>query len=250
MILETLGLILAALAVGSFLGCVADRLPRALPIVGARSVCDHCAEVLSPASLIPVASWVIQGGRCRRCRGSVSVYYPAVELTAAAIVALACLSLSGPIMWISIGLGWALLTLGAMDVRHMLLSNVIMIGVCASGLAVALFFSQHDFWQHVAGGLIGAASLGLVNAAYRVVRGHDGLGAGDVWLLATAGAWLTWRGLPTVLLLATVSALLAIGFQKLQGTQIDRRTALPFGAFLCFGFWLTWVYGPLEIGNS
>jgi len=249
MALETFGLMLAGPIVGSFLGCVADRLPRGRPLVGARSACDHCAHVLTPASLVPIASWVWQRGRCRHCEASVSPYYPIMELTAAAIVVVALLTTAGPIQWVSIGLGWTLLTLAAMDVRHMLLSNVLLAGLLGTGVLAAFFWSGYEIWEHLLGAAVGAGSLLLINAAYRLLRGQDGLGAGDIWLLAAAGAWLTARGLPSVVLIAAVSALIVIGVQQWLGKAMDRMTAIPFGAFLCLGFWLTWICGPLEFGT-
>jgi leader peptidase (prepilin peptidase)/N-methyltransferase len=151
MAFENLGLMLAAPIVGSFLGCVADRLPCGRPIISARSACDHCAHVLTAMSLVPVASWVLQRGRCRHCEHAVSIYYPIVELAAAAIVAVALLATTGPILWVSIALGWTLLTLAAMDIRHLLLSNMLLALLLMAGLASAFIWSEHDFQEHLLG---------------------------------------------------------------------------------------------------
>ncbi|MBV8978799.1 MAG: prepilin peptidase [Alphaproteobacteria bacterium] len=97
------------LAVGSFLGTLALRLPRGLPVVGGRSVCPHCGHRLTAPELVPLASWFLQRGRCRACGARLSIFYPAIEL-AAALVAAICINLS-PAAWgvLACLAGWAAL---------------------------------------------------------------------------------------------------------------------------------------------
>jgi leader peptidase (prepilin peptidase) / N-methyltransferase len=236
--------IVASPFVGSFIGCVADRLPADRPLLWSRSSCDHCDHVLGPRDLVPVFSWLLSGAKCRYCGGSLSIYYPLVEMAALAIALSALLVFDGSLLWITVGLGWGLLALAAMDVRHMILADSLNVILAASGLLVALLWSRYPIQSHVIGLLFGAGGLYLINIIYRSVRGRDGLGLGDVKLMAGAGAWLGWQGLPSVLLYATVTALVC---SSLLVRKPTRETAIPFGAFICLGIWMTWIVGPIGL---
>jgi len=154
--------------------------------------------------------------------------------------------LDGALLWVTIGLGWALLALAAMDLRHMILADSLNLSLIPSGLGVAAIWSQLPLRDHVLGTLIGATALYLPNVIYRALRHRDGLGLGDVKLMAGAGAWLGWQGLPSALLYATVPALI-VAFSGLLGRKPAPDTAIPFGAFICLGIWITWLAGPIEL---
>jgi leader peptidase (prepilin peptidase)/N-methyltransferase len=238
--------VVASPFVGSFIGCVADRLPADRPLLWSRSSCDHCDHALGPRDLVPVFSWILSGAKCRYCGGRLSPYYPLVEAVALGVALWALLVFDGRLLWITVGLGWGLLALAAMDVRHMILADSLNAILAVSGLLVALWWSHYSMQSHVVGLLVGAGGLYLVNMIYRSVRGRDGLGLGDVKLMAGAGAWLGWQGLPSVLLYACTAALLVV-FSGLLVRNPKRDTAIPFGAFICLGIWLTWIVGPIGL---
>jgi leader peptidase (prepilin peptidase) / N-methyltransferase len=174
------------------------------------------------------------------------MYYLIVELAALAIALSALTVLDGTLLWVSIGLGGLLLGLGAMDLRHMVLVDSLNLVLALSGLTVAALFSRYPIQDHVIGTIAGASALYVVNRLYRALRGRDGLGMGDVKLMAGAGAWLGWQGLPSVLLYGTAAALVAVVIGGALGQRLTRHTAIPFGTFLCFGIWMTWLLGPLK----
>lgn len=238
--------VVASPFVGSFIGCVADRLPADRPLLWSRSSCDHCDHALGPRDLVPVFSWLLSGAKCRYCRGSLSLYYPLVEAAALGVAVWALLVFDGPLLWATIGLGWSLLALAAMDFRHMILADSLNAVLAVSGLIVAAFWSQFPLQSHIVGMMLGAAGLYLVNLAYKAIRGRDGLGLGDVKLMAGAGAWLGWEGLPSVLLYATMAALILVCSGVLVRNP-TRDTAIPFGAFICLGIWMTWIVGPIGL---
>jgi leader peptidase (prepilin peptidase)/N-methyltransferase len=240
-------LLAAAPFVGSFIGCVADRLPARRHLVWSRSSCDHCDHELGPRDLLPVLSWVCSAAKCRYCQSRISAYYLLVEISALIVVVAAIAILDGALLWVTIGLGWVLLTLAAMDVRHMILADSLTFSLAFSGLGVAVVWSHLPFGDHLLGMLLGSGALYLVNLIYRMLRNRDGLGMGDVKLMAGAGAWLGWEGLPSVLLYATMAALLAAA-AGLLGRRLARDTAIPFGAFICLGLWITWLAGPIDFG--
>jgi leader peptidase (prepilin peptidase) / N-methyltransferase len=101
--------------------------------------------------------------------------------------------------------------------------------------------------DHVIGALVGFAVFFAVAVAYRRIRGRDGLGHGDVKLFAAAGAWITWAGLPTIVLWAAFSAFLTLAFSMVAGRRLDPEQPFPFGPYLCLGLWLTWLYGPFQL---
>jgi leader peptidase (prepilin peptidase) / N-methyltransferase len=132
-----------------------------------------------------------------------------------------------------------------MDFRHMILADGLTIGLAVAGLCVAAGWSQVPFFGHALGALIGPTGLYVINLVYRHLRGRDGLGLGDVKLMAGAGAWLGWQGLPSMLLYSTMAALIAV-FCGLAGRNLARDTAVPFGAFICLGMWIVWLAGPIQ----
>ena len=83
---------------------------------------------------------------------------------------------------------------------------------------------------------------------YHLIRKREGIGLGDAKLLAAAGAWISWEGLPGLILTGAVAALAANGIRALLARRIDWTEEFPFGPFLAGAFWLTWLYGPISIG--
>jgi leader peptidase (prepilin peptidase)/N-methyltransferase len=91
----------------------------------------------------------------------------------------------------------------------------------------------------------GFAIFALVRWLYRRLRGREGLGLGDAKLLAAAGAWVTWNGLPSVVLIAAVFGLVSALVMAQRGEQLSLNQRLAFGPALCLGTWLVWLYGPI-----
>lgn len=93
--------------------------------------------------------------------------------------------------------------------------------------------------------LFAIGALAGLNWIYLQVRGRSGLGFGDAKLFGAAGAWVGFEGLTSTVLLACLTALVAVAVAVLSGRQMQGSTALPFGPFLCLGLWATWNFGPL-----
>ncbi|NNE84898.1 MAG: prepilin peptidase [Alphaproteobacteria bacterium] len=240
--------VLAAPFIGSFIGLVAHRLPHAEPIVFDRSVCTSCHKTLSARDLVPLISWLATRGRCRHCDAPVSARYPLTEL-AALIVAIWAVSVLSGIWSILIGclLGWALLTLTLVDLREKMLPDAITLPLIAIGLAAALILEPLDPLAHLIGAILGLTLFLAVGATFRRIKGYDGLGGGDAKLFAAAGAWVGWAGLPSVLLIASVTALAVVLVIMVVGRRNISQEEIAFGPYLCFGFWIVWLYGPLVI---
>ncbi len=237
--------VLIAPFVGSFLGLVAVRLPGGQPVVAGRSKCPSCHVTLRILDLIPVVGWLVLRGRCHACAARISRLYPAIELAALAVAAWAATQTSGVVLAASCFLGWALLVLAAIDLEHFLLPDILTLPLIPAGLAVTFVVNQGATTNHLIGAVVGFAVLIAVNAAYRQVRGHDGLGLGDAKLFAGAGAWVGWTGLPSVMLLGAASALLVALIGAIRGKGLAADQKIGFGAYLGLGLWIVWMHGPL-----
>jgi leader peptidase (prepilin peptidase) / N-methyltransferase len=245
--LRFVALVLAALAFGSFVGVVALRLPSGVTLLG-RSRCDRCGNALAARDMVPVASFLWLGGRCRHCGVAQGEFYPAVELAALGLALWAWSATDGWLLWASCGLAWTLLALALIDVEHQILPDVLTLPLMAAGLAVAWINQPGAILDNVAGAASGYALFSLVAWAYRRWRGRDGLGAGDAKLLAALGAWVGASGLPSVVLLGSLMALtaaLAVRSFRLKGALQDR---VAFGPALAAAGWLVWLYGPVVLG--
>lgn len=245
MSLEALLALLLAPWVGSFLGVVIERLPEGRPIVLARSTCTACGAVLRPADLVPLVSWLMRRGRCRCGAIRLGAFYPGIELAALLVAASAATVLSGWLLWVTLGLGWTLLTLAALDLRHGWLPDRLTLALIPAGLATASLVDPAKLIDHAIGAAVGFAGFAAVAWLYRRIRARAGLGLGDAKLLAAAGAWLGWQGLPSVLLIAALAGL-AMALARAVLARGGLGAPLPFGPALAAGFWLTWAHGPIQ----
>ncbi len=239
---------LLGLIFGSFMAAVTVRLPRDEDIVIGRSRCMSCERTLAPWHLIPVLSWLVLRGRCGWCGAGVSPRYILIELAAGAIGVWAALAGSS---WLNIGasavLGWQLLLIAIIDAENFWLPDVLTWPLALTGLVAGAVVARGWPVDQLIGLIVGFGLLWGMAWLYKRVRGRDGLGGGDPFLFAGAGAWVGWMGLPSVLLWAC-----AVGFSLVLTFLITRRSVsatdrLPFGTFLAVGIWLTWLYGPLGL---
>lgn len=253
MIFDTTTLLLAAtlagagLLAGSFLGLVSLRLPAGEPIVAGRSRCGGCGQPLAPWRLIPLLSYLFANGRCAGCGSAIPIRYPLMESACAAIGAGAALSQPSAVAAVMTALlGWQLLLIAVVDAEHFWLPDSLTLPLLASGLAAAAVLDRSLF-DAIAGAAAGFAGLWLLARLYRRVRGREGLGGGDPFLLAAGGAWTGWIGLPSILLWAALSGLSIVAARLLTGRPVSAADRLPFGVFLAVGVWLTWLLGPLGL---
>lgn len=236
-----------ALAFGSFVGVVVERLPAGGTILG-RSRCRSCGRILAARDMIPLASFLWQRGRCRQCGAAQGAIHPFVELAALGLALWAWTAADGWLLWASCGLAWTLLALALIDYKHQLLPDALTLPLVAAGLAVAALVHGAAILDNVLGAAAGYAIFAAVAWSYRRWRGREGLGGGDAKLLAALGAWDGATGLPSVVLLASLLALaVALARRALsRGGGLDERVS--FGPALAAAGWLVWLYGPLAFG--
>lgn len=234
--------------IGSFLGVLVTRVETPRSIVAGRSCCDACGATLAPYDLVPVVSWLALRGRCRACAQPIGWFYPAIELAAVAVAIWAATVFSGALLWISCVLGWTLLALAVIDERHFLLPDVLTLPLIPFGLLATWGNNPSALIDHVVGAVAGFGFVVILREVYRRVRGREGMGLGDAKLLAASGAFVSWLALPSVILIASLTALAVALFRTLRGANISLADRMPFGTFLCFATWIVWLYGPLMLG--
>jgi leader peptidase (prepilin peptidase) / N-methyltransferase len=235
--------VLVAPAIGSFLGVLVRRLPAGRPVVAARSACEACAAGLQPRDMIPIASFLLQRGRCRHCGAPIARMHLAIELAALAVaVTAAAIVPAGIDLWITCVLGWWLLPLGWIDADTGRLPDVLTLPLLLAGLAEAFLFEPEQLTARAAAAAFAYCGLWLLAFLYRRLRGREGLGMGDAKLLAAGGAWLGPLAIPNVLFLAALSALAYVLVLRLRGTQVTATLKLPFGPFLAGAIWVSWLW--------
>jgi leader peptidase (prepilin peptidase)/N-methyltransferase len=245
--MESLVAILAAPFVGSFLGVLICRLPQGRSVIWGRSHCDACGVSLGLPEIVPIVGSFLAGGRCRSCGAPIPRLYLLVELAATGIALWSVLVVPGWLAWISCGLGWTLLALAIIDVRHFLLPDELTLPLIVAGLAVAWLLEPARLPAHLLGAVLGFAFVALVALAYRAARGREGIGWGDAKLLAAGGAWLSWEALASLVLMAALVGLVLLLVSGKLRSAADMTRPVPFGALLAAAIWFQWLYGTVVL---
>jgi leader peptidase (prepilin peptidase)/N-methyltransferase len=228
--------------VGSFLNVCIYRLPRGESLVWPGSRCTSCGRALSWLDNLPVLSWTFLGGRCRTCRALVSPMYPIVEaITALAFVGGYLLYGLTPLGLVRVAFACALIVLFVTDLQHKILPNAITLPGIVIGFACS-FFLPPGWRDSLIGILVGGGALFAVAEGYYRIRGQEGLGMGDVKLLAMIGAFLGWKLVLLTLMVASLSGSI-IGVALLASRRGDMKYALPFGTFLAIGAVVSAAWG-------
>jgi leader peptidase (prepilin peptidase)/N-methyltransferase len=228
--------------IGSFLNVCAYRLPLGQSVVHPRSRCTSCGRTLSWFDNLPVVSWVALGGRCRTCRAPVSWMYPAVEIVTALVFLLTYLTYGFTLLGaVRVLFACALIVLFVTDLQHKILPNAITLPGIVIGF-VSSFFLPPGWVSSLIGLLVGGGVLFAIAEAYYRLRGQEGLGMGDVKLLAMIGAFLGWKLVLLTLVFASFTGSLAGGVLIASGKG-GMKYALPFGTFLTVGALLAATWG-------
>lgn len=227
-----IGTLLGLLA-GSFIGVLGERWPRGEQVSRGRSRCEVCGKALGPHELVPLLSYVIQRGRCRRCHACIPRRLPLVELVAAGAGGISFAAARQPFDFAWAGFAWTLIALALLDMRALWLPDRLTLPLTLAGLAFAAL--QGHFLLSLAGALTGFAVLFLFSTIYTALRRQRGLGGGDPKLFAAVGAWLGPGALPLILLFGSILGLAAVAVMLMLGRSVSRGTKLPFGTFLIAG---------------
>ena len=242
MLASVLASTLVGLLVGSFLNVCIYRLPRRESIVWPASRCTACGRGLAWFENVPVVSWLLLRGRCRTCGAPISPMYPIVELTTAFVFAGGVI-VYGPSALSAVRLAFAcaLIVLFAIDLRHRILPDVITLPGIVAGFAASWFLPPG--WISSLIGIAGGGGILLAIAeVYYRVRGQEGLGMGDVKMLAMIGAFLGWPLMVLTLVFASFAGSI-VGVALIASGRGNLQAALPFGTFLAVGALVAAVAG-------
>jgi leader peptidase (prepilin peptidase)/N-methyltransferase len=252
------------LAIGSFLNVVILRLPQHESISLPRSRCPNCKQLIHWYDNIPVVSYLVLGGRCRNCKKRISARYPLIEALSAAVSVLLYLKFGLSLEWgIFFSFCAALIVLAFIDLDHRILPDPITLNGIWVGILTSVYLAQPSpliarifraigigpvdsritaLVASVLGAIVGGGLLWAVAEAYLRFRGIEGMGFGDVKMMAMVGAFL---GAPLALLTIMLGSLLGsiIGLIFIRFANKTRQYELPFGTFLSMAGIIAVIYG-------
>jgi prepilin signal peptidase PulO-like enzyme (type II secretory pathway) len=247
-------LFILGLCAGSFVDAMTGRMQAGRNWINARSQCDHCGHILAPGDLIPLASWLILGGRCRYCRQPITRQHPLIELIGGLVFALSYLLWPQPFShgqevllagWLVVSVG--LLALAVYDVRWMLLPNKILYPTLAVAVLAQLIYflgySGDRRYFLINWGLSVLVASGIYLALFIISEGRW-IGYGDVRLGLITGTVLHRPSLSFLMIfLASVLGLVAVWPALLTGKK-QLSTKLPYGPFLILATFICLLFGP------
>jgi leader peptidase (prepilin peptidase)/N-methyltransferase len=223
------------LILGSFLNVCIRRVPAGESIVRPGSHCPQCGAPIAVYDNVPLVSYLALGGRCRGCKREIPLRYPLVELlTGVAMVALVQYFGVTPALPVQALFLAALIVITFIDIDHQIIPDVISLPGIVVGLVCAAVGLGPSLPASIGGFLLGGGFLWAVAAGYELLTGREGMGGGDIKLLAMIGTFLGWNGVLTTLLIASFSGAVAGGMLMLL-RRADSRSPIPFGPFLAVG---------------
>lgn len=242
--METIILIvLAGLAWGSFLNVVIYRLPAGMSLLRPPSTCPACGARIKPYDNIPVVSYLLLRGACRKCGARIPVSYLLVEIITPAAFLVLHHYHGLSVHFFACGLFTSgLITLAFIDYRHKILPDEIIYPGIGLGLVYSFFRPDLTFLKALLGAAVGAGFLLLIYGAYYLVRKKEGLGLGDVTMMLMVGIFLGWVNALLTLILASFAGVIA-GLFLIVVRKKDMQTMLPYGSFLAPAAFIALVWG-------
>lgn len=240
-ILITIYITVFGLCIGSFLNVCIYRLPASESIVFPRSRCPECGGLIKFYDNIPVLSYIILRGRCRQCRTWIPVRYALVEiitgLCALAVYKKFGLTLPTGIYFIFIA---ALIVVIFIDIDHKIIPNSISLPGIPICFLMAFGLPEITWQDSLIGIISGGGSLLLVAKGYQLVTKKDGMGGGDIKLLAMIGALIGWQGVIYTIYVSSIVGTIA-GVSVMIARKKNFKYAIPFGPFLSIGA-ITYIF--------
>lgn len=219
--------------VGSFLNVVILRLPKEdASIIFPASHCPQCETPLQWFENIPILSYCLLGGKCRTCKVHISWQYPLIELLMALLSAALIYRFGVTFDFFAYFLLCAtLLVVIVIDIHHQIIPDTISLPGIAIGFLFSLFSDSLAWSDSLIGIITGGGILYAIAWGYFMLRKQDGMGGGDIKLLAMLGAWLGWQALPFIIFVSSLTGAI-IGIIALRIQDENRNTRIPFGPFL------------------
>src|SRR5436853_2178474 len=214
-------------AIGSFLNVVAYRLPRRESLVFPRSRCSSCQAEIAPYDNIPVVSWLLLRGRCRRCGVRISIRYPLIEaLTAGLFVVVGVKFGAEPELIPALVFTAVMVAVAAIDLEHKIIPNRLTAPAAVAAVALWAVIDPSSLPEYLIAGAAAGAGMLLVAIAYPA-----GMGMGDVKLSAVMGLYLGKSVIPALFIGFAAGAIVGVGIVAVRGAAA-RKQGVPFGPFL------------------
>ena len=218
--------------VGSFLNVCIFRLPAETSIVKPRSQCPHCHHPIRFYDNIPIISFIVLRGKCRDCDGKISWRYPLVELITAVLSLLLFLQFGLTLRFLIFFIFTAvLIVITFIDLDHQIIPDVLTLPGIPIFFLLAIFVVKIPWLEALIGLLIGGGVLFAIAFVYELLTKREGMGGGDIKLLAMIGGFLGWKSLIFILLFSSFSGAIA-GITAMIIKKQDMKYAVPFGPFL------------------
>jgi leader peptidase (prepilin peptidase) / N-methyltransferase len=244
---ETLFAFVFGLLWGSFANVVIYRLPKGQNVAFPRSRCPKCSNPIAWYDNIPVFSWLLLRGGCRKCHAPISFRYPAVELITGLLFA--GIFYHYGFSWLTLEylvFAWGLVVVSFIDLELMILPDVFTLSGIVIGLIGAALNPERPFMSALLGVLMGGGFLWLVAYFYLLVRKEEGMGGGDIKLLAWIGAVLGWTSVPFVVLVSSIlGSIVGLGLAVRSKTGL--KSVIPFGPYLALAA-LIYILGGEKLG--
>jgi leader peptidase (prepilin peptidase)/N-methyltransferase len=235
---------LFGLCIGSFLNVCIYRLPESKSIVHPRSMCPHCGALIRFYDNIPILSYIVLKGKCRDCSAPIAWRYPVVELISGLFALGVYLKYGFRFeTLIYYALIATLLAITFIDIDHQIIPDVITLPGIPIFFAASFALRQITFVESILGILVGGGSLFLVAWLYHLFTKKEGMGGGDIKLLAMIGAVIGWKGVLFTIFVASAVGTLT-GMLIILKTRKTMKLAVPFGPFLAVGGITYLLIGP------
>ncbi len=236
--------IILGLVLGSFYNVCIHRYLTHESIVFPGSHCPKCKHPLAWYENIPLLSFLFLRGKCRYCKAPIRWRYPIVEaLSGVLSYALATTFGPRPEYLFFMIIGGMYIVASFIDLEDFTLPDIITYPAAIIAYLGSIFVMHANPIYSAGAAITGAGTFYLLNVLYKLSRGFDGLGLGDVKLMLSLGALVQFMGLPFTILYASVSALI-VSPLFLLGKKNISKTPIPFGPFLCLGGMCYILFGP------
>lgn len=228
--------------VGSFLNVCIHRIPEGKSIIFPSSSCPNCNNPIAFYDNIPIFSYLVLFGKCRSCKTHISLRYPFVEFLTglSAVILLKTFGFSAglPAYFIFTA---SLIVITFIDLKYQIIPDIISLPGIGAGLLASCFLPV-GLLNSIIGVLIGGGTLALIAFGYHFVTGREGMGGGDIKLLAMIGAFLGWKAVIITLFIASFIGAVT-GFVLMLAQGKDSKYAIPFGPFLAAGALIELFFG-------
>lgn len=218
---------------GSFANVVIYRWPLEQSLIYPRSRCPKCSSLIKSYQNIPIFSWIVLKGRCANCKTKISASYPMVEFVTALLFCFIYLTSGFSLLTLNMFVFTALaVPCFVIDLKHMYLPDVMTIPGIIMALIISVFNSNPNWIEALIGAFFGGGILWFMAFTYKKWRGVDGMGGGDIKLLAWIGALFGFLSVPFILLLSSVAGTVVGSYFLIFKKKDSKTFAIPFGPFL------------------